>query len=64
MAAELRRAHADLLVALSAELRWRIGCSCSYGRGTVVARSHGESGREHKDGVKAIAISWMPTRAR
>ncbi|WP_418856185.1 hypothetical protein [Prevotella sp.] len=51
MAAELRRAHADLLVALPAELCGRIGGSCSDGSGTVVARSHGKPGGEHKDGV-------------
>ena len=51
MAAELRRAHANLLVALPAELCGRIGGSCSDGSGTVVARSHGKPGGEHKDGV-------------
>ena len=41
-------------MALSIELRGRIGGGHSYGSGTVVACSHGESGGEYKDGVKHL----------
>ena len=54
VAAELRRAHANTLVALPHGICPRLSCRHHHRRHSVVARGYSKSCREHQDGIRNL----------